>query len=97
MASKVVELEAQVSGLETTVTGLSERYIALAKLYSDLLVRVDKLAEASERHRAHLGLRDQKPCPRCKAPVHPHAFACARCGGSWGNEDEETQRRGMPK
>ena len=97
MATKVSELEAQVAELVQTVSGLSDRYIALAKLYSDLLVRVDKLAEQSERHRAHLGIREQKACPRCKAPVHPAARACARCGSSWGDDDEEAQRRGMPK
>ena len=93
MASKAPEIAVLAKG----VSDLTDRYIALAKLYSDLLVRVDRLAEESARHRAHLGLRDQKPCPRCKAPVHPHAFACARCGASWGNDEAETEQRGMPK
>jgi RNase P subunit RPR2 len=90
MASKITELA-------QALTGLAERYQFLAERYRGLAERLKDVENEVELHRGHLGLRKQIMCPKCRAPLHPAAKACARCGASWDADEAAAEKRGMPR
>jgi len=90
MASKVADLEARIRTLEAAQLITSTRFRELTERLYDLETEVDL-------HRGHLGIRKQIMCPKCRAPLHPAAKACARCGASWDVDEAAAEKRGMPR
>jgi len=90
MRNKTTELEGRIKILE-------EAQRLFAEHFRQLRARIERLEKTAELHRAHLGIRPQQQCPKCRAPLHTAAKACPRCGASWDSDETESEKRGMPR